>query len=479
MSNSKTVAKQLLDAATPEWNRAKKVREHMDGNFPLPYAPQEAGGEFDKLAERSVTNMLSLVVDMQSQMLFVEGYSTKTTPEGGTVAWDEWQRNHFDSRQIGVHREALTYGRAYVGMAPNKAGVWRPIAFPASRMWASFDSVEADPWPEYAVSVSKWRGGTLGGYADGERDVWLFGPDSVAQFVQRGDDLTLVGEVAHGFAYTPIVMFANRTDLDGNAVGQVEPLVGLNQRLNQAVFDLMMTSTFSSFKVKTLTGVFMGADDLDDDELDASVLEAKAKKFKLSMGQNRVLMASDPEAKFGQLDETPLAGFISSVELAVRQIATVSQVPPHALLGSMSNLSAESLAAAESGLQRKVAEIQHSFGESWEQLLRLMAFQAGAFDEAEDTSGEVMWRDMSARSLSQSVDAWGKAAQMLALPAEVLWRKIPGLTESDITKAKAAQTQTPQQAMVQQLFGKNADDDEALPEVDSSEGAGDGSGTAR
>jgi hypothetical protein len=36
-------------------------------------------------------------------------------------------------------------------------------------------------------------------------------------------------------------------------------------------------------------------------------------------------------------------------------------------------------------------------------------------------TARVSWQDMSVRSLSQAVDAYGKAAQMLGVPEQALW----------------------------------------------------------
>lgn len=41
------------------------------------------------------------------------------------------------------------------------------------------------------------------------------------------------------------------------------------------------------------------------------------------------------------------------------------------------------------------------------------------------------WADTEIRSLSQVVDAWGKAAQMLGVPKWATWRKIPGVTDDE------------------------------------------------
>ena len=99
--------------------------------------------------------------------------------------------------------------------------------------------------------------------------------------------------------------------------------------------------------------------------------------------------------------------------------------------------SAEALAAAESSLNRKVEERKHLFGEAWEQALRLSAHIMGDEAAAADTAAEVRWRDMESRSLAQAADALGKLAQMLNVPVQVLWEKIPGWTQTDVERAKA------------------------------------------
>jgi len=78
----------------------------------------------------------------------------------------------------------------------------------------------------------------------------------------------------------------------------------------------------------------------------------------------------------------------------IRDLAAVSQTPPHHLLGHVANLSAEALAAAEAGLTRKVTERKHAFGESWEQTLRLAAYMMGDEEGAADFKAQVpKWID--------------------------------------------------------------------------------------
>jgi hypothetical protein len=151
----------------------------------------------------------------------------------------------------------------------------------------------------------------------------------------------------------------------------------------------------------------------------------------VNINARRWMWAEDEHVKFGTLDETPLDGFISAIDLAFRHIAALGQVPPHHLLGQIANLSAEALTAAETALERKVQEFKSSFGESWERVFRLAMKMLGE-NGADDFNAEVIWRDMEQRSLAQAGDALGKLREQLGIPARGLWARVPGATASEL-----------------------------------------------
>jgi hypothetical protein len=110
----------------------------------------------------------------------------------------------------------------------------------------------------------------------------------------------------------------------------------------------------------------------------------------------------------------------------------MAQVPPYQLLGQISNLSAEALAAARDGLDRKISELQGILTDSWRNVFRLSSKAAGDTAGWSDINSTVIWRDTSAKSFAATVDALGKAAQMLGIPVTELWRRIPGATADDV-----------------------------------------------
>jgi hypothetical protein len=82
--------------------------------------------------------------------------------------------------------------------------------------------------------------------------------------------------------------------------------------------------------------------------------------------------------------------------------------------------------------QRKLVEKRQSFGESWEQLLRLL----GKLNDIQvDDSAEVLWRDTEARSFAQVVDGISKL-QASGVPIGTLLDDIPGWTQQRIRAAR-------------------------------------------
>jgi hypothetical protein len=120
----------------------------------------------------------------------------------------------------------------------------------------------------------------------------------------------------------------------------------------------------------------------------------------------------------------------------VKHLSSLSQVPPVYLLGDIVNLSAEALAASEAGLQRKVSEKRTIFGEAWAQVMRLASVADGKADSDALWDNRIVWRDTEARSLAATVDALGKLSQMLQVPPEALWERVPGVTPSDVAAWK-------------------------------------------
>jgi len=403
------------------------IDAYIRGKHAGPYTPRSASQEYKLLAQRSISNFLPMVVAAPSQALSVEGYHRSGSSEDAPEWRSGWQRNRLDERQAAVYRAAITYGHSFVVTLPSATDPKAPSVRAVSPrcMWAAYQDPSSDEWPLYVLELP-----TLPGSDDTVEGTFIDGTH-VYPVAATDSGVTLGAGKAHGMGVCPARRFAAQVDLEGRTTGVVAPLIPLQDRINQSVFDLLIAQTYGSFKVRTVSG--MAPPLKRDPQTGEPLLDGDGNPIPkpITADSSRFLMAPDSDTKFNTLDETPLGGFIESIGMSLRHLAVVSQVPPHYLLGDMVNLSAEALAAAETTLMRMVAEFKRSFGESWEGVLRLCAHIAGEKEGAEDLSSQVIWTDAESRSLSQTVDALGKAAQMLGVPKRALWPRLPGFTDTD------------------------------------------------
>ena len=383
--------------------------------------PRTATRELKTLVDLSTTPWLRLVVSTVAQALRVDGYRSPERRDNSR-SWEAWQRNGLEARQVAIHRAALAYGYSFVTVLPgeddqgNRAAVIRGVS--PRKMQAVYADPAEDDWPMYAVRFESSGDGYAIRLYD-EEAIYFLSAD------KTGGKVEYIEYREHNIGVCPVVRYANLLDLDGRAEGEVEPFIPLAARINKTAFDRLMTQHFNSWKVRTVAG--MSEPDTEE--------EANLKKLKLR--QDDILIAEDPDTKFGSLPETPLDGFIRAHESDIRTLAAASQTPTYSLTGDMINLSAEGIEAARADFSAKVEERKLMLGRSHDQMLRLSAYVEGDDEGAQDYSAHVTWQDYSVRTLSQAVDALGKAAQLLGVPPKALWARIPGVTKADVDEWEA------------------------------------------
>lgn len=396
-----------------------RIERYLEGEHDLPYMPKNARAEYKHLAKRSITNWLPLISDTFAKGLFVDGYRPAKAVDNAKP-WEYWQANGLDARQTIAHRGALEYGSSYVLVLPGTNGpLIRPLE--PTRTHALYLDHD-DEWPLYAmVKAGKdISGAHLYKIFDNEASYTIaVGKDT--------DKPKLVMVEAHNLGVTPFVRF--RSQLSHDSHGIIAPLINIQDRVNESVFSLMIALQYASFRQRWATGLAIPTDEQNK----------PIEPFKSAV--DRLWVTDSPDAKFGDFDQTEVGGHLETYTSTVRSLAAIAQTPPHVLLGDLVNLSADALAAAEASTQRKIGEYETLFGESWEQVLRLAAAADGDAVNAADESAEVRWRDTEARSLAQTVDALGKMVQMLGVPAEAAWERIPGITDQDVQRWKTLRTQ--------------------------------------
>lgn len=420
--NSSALIELVHDSLFPNWQKERERLDHLDewmrSQQEKIKIPRLSNPEMHYLADISRTPWLGLVVTTVAQCMYVDNYRSDIEDKPGSGPWWTWNQNGFHQRQIAIHRAALGYGYSFVKVLPGEDHMGNPMSVMRGvsprKMWAVYEDPAADDWPMWAMHIETQPGQTQSIRVYDEDYEYFLSADL------DGSKFEFIEYREHGAGVPPIVRFTNQLDLDGRADGEVEPYIGAAKRINKTAYDRLLAQHYNSWKVRTIAG--MSKPDTD----------TEAEQIRLQLRQNDLLIADDADTKFGTLDETPLGGFIESWRADVEALAAVSQTPAHQLTGQLVNLSAEALAAARAALTQKVYERQQSFGKSHAQALKLAALLEGDVDHAEDVLGRVTWQDMEIRSMSQAVDALGKAATMLEVPVRALWGRIPGVERSDV-----------------------------------------------
>lgn len=421
---------QLDDNRTTDEPRLKLIHDYLRGTQISPAVPTGARLEVKNLAQIARVNIMDIVVSAIAQTLYIDGYRQKKEKDNAP-AWESWQLNKLDARQVAVHRAALTYGVSYVTVVPGDTG---PAIRGFSPRHMTTLYVDSADWPEAALSCK-----------DGILKVWH---RSGIYVIERGTDtppkpqvvdFLTYGDNKDGVENTPVVRFLNVQDLDEDNLGEVEPLIHLQDQIDITTFGLLVAQHYSAFRQRYIIGWTADSE--------TELLKASA---------NRILTFDDsPEdIKIGEFEQTNLDGYLESRESSLRHAATLSQTPVHELIGQMVNLSAEALVAAEAGQRRKVVERQTSLGESWEQVFELAAI-FGNFEV--DPEAQVRWRDTESRALASTVDALGKMATMLGVPVQMLWEFLPNVSQADLELWKIEFKKNDSIQQMNDLLGKQID----------------------
>lgn len=430
-------------------------RDYFDGRHTDPYAPRDATEQIRDLQRRSITNLVPLLVNLPAQVSFVDGYRRGVDePEDGepsrkvarsTPEYKLWQKNRMDARQSTIYRAALTYGHAFAHVNNLDPDNVKIEILSTRNTVAFFDDPVNDIRPSRALTIkSHPRSADIPGLAvfwDAESRTEI-NYNFDGSFTQRGEP------IPHGLGSCPVVRYTCYIDDEGTTCGVITPIIPLQDRVNQATFSTNVTSDFGAFKVRTAAGLVPNVK-LDANSEPVVDTDGNPQYEPIVVSQARMLLSDDPETKFGQLDETPMDGYLKGEDQAIKNLASAAQFPLHALLGNVSNLSAEALAALEAQFIRLKDSLHTSWGESHEELFRLLALAVGDAEGAESFGGEVRWRDMSQKSFSATLDGLGKMVETLQVPKQGAWSMVPGVTDGDLADWKQLKEAEATEAMFQ------------------------------
>ena len=397
--------------ARAEWARLLTLQKRIEGKLLRTWMPDNTDLEYKDLFRKASSPWLMFARDSIAQGLRIDGYSSED------VWRDAWQASGMDGRQGQLNREVVGLGYGFgIALPAEQAGkaLMRPLS--ALNTYATF----ADPWDVRPSAVLHLVAGRLG-RVEGQR--WMF-VDAEGVYRWSGDartprDMTFY---PHGLDYNPVARIDNTYAMGGAPQSSIEQAVPVYQRIVDATFTLQMVQRYGAFPQKWMAGGELAVDAAGNPLVRSSV--------------DGLLHASGEtgeSARFGTFTAANLDQVVTAVDAHIKHFAALVQVPPHYLLGAIVNMSAEGIAAAESGYFRNISDRKTSLGEGYELWFRNAADILGD-DSASDTSTEVHWSDESARSLAQISDAVVKL-KTLDAPLEMLFALVPGWSKSDAVEA--------------------------------------------
>lgn len=420
----------MADMSTPEGVRDELDRrlnerqadlqlfeDYYEGRHRMAFASSKFRNAFGNLFRSFSDNWCGLVIDSAEERLNIEGFRMGAAGESADQdAWRIWQANALDLDSQLAHTDALVFGSAYVtvwagddpsipsitvesarqmivGYAPGsrrtRVGAWKKWLDDDGYFYGTLYLPDA---------IYKYR-------SAGKQSVYLSASQKIDWVPRPGDEQP----VPNPLGVVPVVELRNNPRMMGHGRSEIEQIIPIQDATNKIITDMLVTSEYSAFKQRWVTGLDIP---VDDNGKPIEPFEAAV---------DRVWIARDPEVRFGEFQQTDLSYYVRAVEMFVQHAATISRTPPHYfLLNGGQAPSGEAITSAEAGLVAKVHRKMRSFEEGWEEVMRLAFAVLGDSERAQAWDAEVLWADPAYRNHSALVDALLKL-QSLGVPREQLW----------------------------------------------------------
>lgn len=424
-----------------------------------------------------LVNYAAVVIDALNERLAVNGFRFAADDAASKAAWEIWQRNNLDAGFKRGTRLGLVKGEFSLLVWPDESGEPRIYVEDGGQVIVATDPADRRV---RRAALKRW-------YDEDQRQSFatVYLPDGIYKFQmpagaatpQRGEmpaamnrgggagPSTSIVAVSEGawqrrivdgeawplpnpYAAVPVVPLPNKPGLDGVGESEVAAVVPIQDAINANIANVMLAGLYGAFRQKWATNV---------------KLEADPKTGKINkpwdVAIDSLMTAPPPadgvnEVKFGQFEQSDLAGYIKLHEAYVQSLATIKRLPVHYLLGNQGVFpSGESLIAAERGLSENARERSIDFGDPVEEAMRLAfrmkALQPGLSHSASMrylrwaaiADAEATWRDPETKTESAHVDALVKLGA-LGVPEPAIWAKIPASPQEirDWTAIKEAAT---------------------------------------
>lgn len=397
----------------------KTYREYYDGCHDTQITARQRKYLEVKIGQEFNVNYFPVVVDALSERLRVTGFDADAYSE---TIWEWFEYNRGDALQAVIHSAAVRDGDAYAIAEWNE--------YDNMPYWEFEQAYDGNEGVEVIYS-DKARNNPLFAFKRwGNRmNVYYFG--RVEKYEKSGADWALLetlpwtvdGSINGQGLGLPVVHFRNRDQ--GFSYGRSEgaDIIPVQNALNKSVIDMVAAADTTAFRIYWMLGD------------DPSGIETQPGSWVFSTKPP----TGEDGAEIGYFPGEDLTNMIAIKDTFVTEIARISRTPL-SLFQMSGNVAAEgTLKQQEGGLVARAKDRQVTFGNAWEDLVRVSIWMHNAFSPEseipEDLRISTLWADPETRNDLAFIEML-KVKRELNVPIETLWAEM-GYDDTKIEDFKA------------------------------------------
>lgn len=430
-----------------------KFESYYRGDQPLTFASDEWSHLHKQRYRNFSDNWCGVVGSAPVERLEIRGFrldNDAVTSDAERTLWSDWDYNEggaqasqgFLTSTIAKRSFALVWGTrdnepVLTWERPDQVLVTYD---PETRARRAAIKCWADGDVEFLTlytptEVWKWQRPRTAGYSHGQTTsggiviAGTFAGDGA--WVPRqgeGDD---TWPIRNPMGVVPIVEFANRPMLGGEAMSDIEGTVAMQDAINLLWAYLFVAADYASMPARVVMGQAPPKIPVLDNQ-GQQVGERDVDHDALKKG--RMLWLTGQGASIGQWDAAKLDVFTDTINVSVRHIAAQTRTPIYLVHGELGNVNGETLTGLDAPLVSKVGEAQKSYRRGVRDVFALMALARGnKAVAAQARLGVVDWADPAIYSVSQLADAESKD-KGIGLPLAHILETRRGYTQPQIDR---------------------------------------------
>lgn len=441
--------------------------DYVSGNHPLPEPDQRYAKALKSIREQARTNIYGMLTMAPIERMNFLGIRVGTEGKADEDAKFIWAASNFDYQFQYVKKHAATHGRGYILVSPpTEDQKWPILTYQDPRMCITVQD-PLNPTKSIAglqLWVDPVKGETFAVvYLDDTIHFYRGSSVDPIALIERGRDGLSPADAAESGAFVtgpvlknplgecPLVMIPWQPD----GKSQCGDLKDMQDRINTTTLLRLVITKNQAFRQRWLAGA-------------APKKGSKNKKGPGFDPAADVLWVTDnPEAKFGDFAQADIRQVLEANEQDIQTMASIAKTPPHYLMGTVSNVSGETITAAESAFISMVKARLACVGWGVARALKLAFKYLGDTEKAEEVDCEVIWDNPEVRTLAEISDAMVKQAQVLMdSPPYVLRLVMPQMgfapDEVEFAVGEAEKFQAEQKAREEEMMQSQFDQQEKL-----------------